>query len=252
MALKFEVESLDNVDEAHRSLYTEQNGKFVLAVDGVVPKTKLDEFRNNNVDLKRQLDEVNGKFKDIDPVLYRELTSEHQKLKDKKLIDAGKIDELVDERVKTLRSTLEGERDGYKAQAQTTRARLESLLIDNEVSRFALESGCVETALDDIVSRARTQFKLDKDDRAVAMDGEKIIYGADGTSPMTIKEWMSALVTKAPHLFKGSSGGGAGGSGNGGGSTTIKSKADFKSVQEKAAFIAEHGQQAFLELPAKR
>ena len=251
MALKFEVNSLDDVDEAVRGLYTEQGGKFVLAVDGAVSKSKLDEFRNNNVDLSRKLDDLNSRFKDVDPELYRTLSEEHRKLKDKKLIEAGKIDELVEERVKEMRQVLEQERDGYKGQFTDTRSRLEKVLIDNEASRFAVEMGCVETALDDIVMRARSQFKLDKDDRAVAMDGERVIYGADGASPLSIKDWMSALTKKAPHLFKQSSGGGSQGSGSGGSVHAIKSKSDFKSVKEKADFITEHGQAAFLALPAK-
>ena len=251
MGLKYEVNSLDDVEEGHRALYAQSGDKYVLSVDGVVSKTKLDEFRNNNVNLSRQLDELNAKFKDVDPELYAQLASEHQKLKDKKLIDAGKIDELVEERVKQLRGTLEGERDTFKGRYETTRSRLETVLIDNEVSRYAVESGCVETALDDIVMRARAQFKLDKDDKAVAMDGEKIVYGGDGVTPMSIKEWMGALVSKAPHLFKGASGGGASG-GGGGGASNIRSKADLKSPAEKSKYIKEHGQKAFLELPATR
>jgi hypothetical protein len=250
MPLKFEVASLDEVDEPLRSLYSESNGKFVLGVEGVVPKSKLDEFRTNNVQLARERDELATKFKYIDPELYHTLASEHQKLKDKKLIDAGKIDELVEDRVKEMRSKLENERDGYKNQFSTARSRLEKVLIDNEASRFAVEMGCVETALDDIVMRARSQFKLDNDDRAVAFEGDRTVYGADGVTPLSIKEWMNALTKKAPHLFKQSSGGGANGSGQGAGSSNIRSKADLKNATEKSAFIAEHGYDAFMKLPA--
>ncbi|WP_448506608.1 hypothetical protein [Immundisolibacter sp.] len=251
MPLKFEVASLDEVDEPLRSLYSESNGKFVLGVEGVVPKSKLDEFRNNNVQLARERDELANKFRDIDPELYRTLTSEHQKLKDKKLIDAGKIDELVEERVKEMRKKLEQERDGYKDQFSTARSRLEKVLIDNEASRYAVEMGCVETALDDIVMRARAQFTLDNDDRAIAVDGDHKVYGADGVTPLSIKEWMAGLVKRAPHLFKQSSGGGAAGSGGGPNSgATIKSKADLKGPVEKSKFIAEHGYDAFMKLPA--
>lgn len=251
MGLKFEVASLDEVDENLRSLYTEANGKFTLAVDGVVPKSRIDEFRNNNVSLKEQLESLQTKYKDIDPELYASLHEEHRKLKDKKLIDAGKIDELVEDRVKEMRKTLEAERDTHKGNFEAARTRLEKVLIDNEASRFAVEAGCVETALDDIVMRARTQFKLDKNDQAIAIDGDRTIYGADGVTPLSIKEWMSALAKKAPHLFKQASGGGSGGSRNGAGSSSIKSKADFKSTAEKSAYISEHGREAYLNLPAK-
>lgn len=249
MALKYEVDKLDDVDEAIRPLYTEQNGKYVLGVEGVVSRSKLDEFRSNNVSLKEQLETLQGKYKDIDLDLYQQLSSEHQKIKDKKLIDAGKIDELVEERVKELRKNLEGERENALNLHKSTRSRLETLLIDNEVSRFAVEAGCVETALDDIVMRARGTFRLDKDDNTVAMDGDKLIYGAD-SNPLTIKEWMGSLVKKAPHLFKQSSGGGSQGSGSGSGTGSVRSKADLKTPEAKAAYISEHGQLKYLQLPS--
>ena len=250
MGLKFEVEKLDDVAEELRSLYTEQNGKFVLGVDGVVPRAKLDEFRNNNVNLREQLETLQKQYKDIDLDQYTVLMDEHKKIKDKKLIEAGKIDELVEDRVKELRKTLETERDASAAQYKTTRGRLETVLIDNEVSRFAVEAGCVETALDDIIMRARGTFRLNQDDQTVAMDNDKVIYGADGMTPLTIKEWMGGLVKKAPHLFKQAAGGGAQGSGNGNSTSSVRSKADLKTPEAKAAFISEHGQLKYLQLPA--
>ena len=251
MALKYEVEKLDDVDESLRSLYTEANGKYVLAVDGVVPKQKLDEFRNNNIALAKERDELLQKYGDVDPELYRKLADEHNKLKEKKLIDAGKVDELIEERIKAMRASLEQERDTYKEQLSTARQRLEKMMIDNEAARLAVEMGCVDTALDDIVLRARMQFKLDGNDRAIAVDGDKTIYGADGVTPLTIKEWMSSLTKSAPHLFKQSTGGGAAGSNRGAGTTGIRSKADFKSISDKVKYIEEHGQEAYLSLPAK-
>jgi hypothetical protein len=56
MAFKFVVDSLDDIEEVFRPLYAEiegENGtkRFQLQVEGVVPSAKLDEFRNNNVEL---------------------------------------------------------------------------------------------------------------------------------------------------------------------------------------------------------
>jgi hypothetical protein len=41
MALVFEVESLDGVDEGFKSLYQEHNGKYRLAVEGIDPADEL-------------------------------------------------------------------------------------------------------------------------------------------------------------------------------------------------------------------
>jgi hypothetical protein len=41
------------------------------------------------------------------------------------------------------------------------------------------------------------------------MDGEAIIYGADGATPMTPDEWLAKLRDSAPYFCKNSNGGGA-------------------------------------------
>jgi hypothetical protein len=38
--------------------------------------------------------------------------------------------------------------------------------------------------------------------------------GKDGVSPLTLAEWVDALVSDAPHLFEANAGGGAAGSGS--------------------------------------
>ena len=42
-----------------------------------------------------------------------------------------------------------------------------------------------------------------------------VVYGKDGTSPMSVIDWTTGLKKQAPHLFQGSQGGGAQGSGKG-------------------------------------
>jgi hypothetical protein len=58
--------------------YLEKDGEFVLDVEGVVEKARLeevrakvDEFRSNNLALKKQLEEANERFEGIDPVKAR-------------------------------------------------------------------------------------------------------------------------------------------------------------------------------------
>ena len=55
MPLKFKYPSKDLVPAEHSSLYVERDGAFVLDVEGAVAREKLDEFRNNNVALQKQL-----------------------------------------------------------------------------------------------------------------------------------------------------------------------------------------------------
>ena len=69
MALKAVLSSIDEVPEALRSEYTEKDGKFHLQLDGTLPgfvpeadhnaiKAKVSEFRDNNIAVKKQLDDA--------------------------------------------------------------------------------------------------------------------------------------------------------------------------------------------------
>ena len=56
--------------------------------------------------------------------------------------------------------------------------------------------------------------------------------GKDGMSPMTLAEWVDALVSDAPHLFEANAGSGAAGSGSGGaGNRSVKNPFRKESLQ---------------------
>ena len=67
MPIKFKVKSKDEIPAEHLALYVERDGAFVLDAEGAVDKAKVDEFRSNNVALKKQLDELAHKYEGIDP-----------------------------------------------------------------------------------------------------------------------------------------------------------------------------------------
>ena len=209
MALAYEIEDVTGLPEAVAKEYVKgDDGKYRLDVPGVVPSSKLVEFRDNNITLKKELE----KFKGIDPSKYSELAKLEQLVADKKLLDEGKIEEIVAGRVGTLKSEYEGqiaERDG---KLTTTTRQLESLLIDSAVRSAAAPAEgpqALPTAIDDILLRAKTVFRI-VDGVATPLDAKgQVVYGANGTDPMSIGEWMKGLLKTAPHLFAGSKGGGA-------------------------------------------
>jgi len=207
VALKYRIKKLEDAPEAVRNLYKPDGEEFVLDTEGAVAKERLDEFRENNVALQRQLD----KLKDIDPVKYKELTDLQREVEEGKLLKAGKIDEVVNSRVTAMKTALETERDGFKARAETSEGQLAVLLIDSAVRAEALKLGVVNTALDDVVLRARTVYRM-KDGAAVPHnDKGEVVFGKDGKTPMPMGDWLTALKKTAPHLFATSQGGGAGG-----------------------------------------
>ena len=207
MSLKPVVDALDGVPEGVRDSYVERDGKFHLSVEGMVPKDRLDEFRNNNVTLKRQIEELTSRFDGVDPDQFRELSAKAQKERDKKLIDAGKVDELVAERVAAMRSDFDKQLGDLTAREQAANKQLESLLIDGAIRDNAMKAGVRPTAIDDVLLRGRSVFRL-QDGKPIPMDGDKPIYGKSG-DPMGIDEWVGSLTDRAPHLFEPSQGGGS-------------------------------------------
>ena len=211
--LKFIVDTLEGVDQTVASLYEKQeDGKFRLNVEGAVPREKLDEFRNTNIELLKKVDA----FKGVDVKKYSDLLALEKRVTDKELVDAGKVDEVVQGRISQMKTEHEGVVGQLNEQLGVANRQLESLLIDSAVRVKALESGVLPTAVDDVMLRAKTAFKI-VDGRAVPHSDGKVVYGKDGVNPMSVEEWIGSLAKNAPHLFGSTQGGGASGSRTGGG-----------------------------------
>lgn len=54
MALKFKYKSKEEIPAEHLNFYVERDGAFVLDAEGAVEKSRVDEFRNNNVTLTKR------------------------------------------------------------------------------------------------------------------------------------------------------------------------------------------------------
>lgn len=218
MGLKYSIAKLEDVPESVRSFYVQQGDKFVLDAEGVVPKDKLDEFRTNNIELQRQLE----KFKNVDPAKYNELLEIDRKIKEKELLDAGKVDELVNLRIKTMREAFEAEKNQLTNDLSVANSKLEQLLIDNVIKTSAIKLGVIPEAVDDVVLRAKGVFRIENGLPIPKGSDGKVVYGKDGTSPMSVDEWLTGLKTSAKHLFQGSYGSGAGGGNRSGGADLSK------------------------------
>lgn len=208
MSLKFIVDSVDGLSADVAALYSKnEDGKYYLEVEGAVSKTKLDEFRENNVRVLKELD----KFKGIDPSKYADLLKLQAKADEKKLIDAGELDKVVEQRVGQMRTTYVTEIDNLTKANAVAQRQLESLLIDSAVRDAAIKSGVQPTAVEDVLLRAKATFQI-KEGVPMPVDGAgSTIYGKDGSTPMSIADWTNGLKKQAPHLFQGSTGGGANG-----------------------------------------
>lgn len=217
MALKFKYASKEQVPAEHAALYVERDGAWTLDAEGVVDKAKHEEFRANNIALTNQL----KRFEGIDPDAVRQLGEEKRKLEEAAQIKAGEVDKVLSAR---LKAELEKVHAPVVAERDALHGRLTAIQIDQAVVNEATKRGLRATAIPDITSRARITFKLVNGvPQAFEADNQTARMGKDGFTPMTLAEWVDALVSDAPHLFEANAGGGAAGSGSGGaGNRSVK------------------------------
>jgi len=219
MVMKYKIAKLEDVPEAQRGEYAaDPAGGFVLSVEGAVAKERLDEFRNNNILLQQQID----KFKDVDPAKYKELMVLQRKIQEKELIEKGEVDKVVELRVTAMREELTGKITEYEKTIETNSRQLSHLLIDNVVKGASIKAGVVPTAVDDVVLRAATVFKIENGAPVAKDAGGNVVYAKDGTTPLSVEAWVTELKKIAPHLFQGAQGSGASGGGRQSGADTSK------------------------------
>jgi hypothetical protein len=213
MALKFKFKTREEIPAELQSLYVERDGAWMLDAEGVASQSKLDEFRQNNITLTNEL----KRFEGIDPDAVRQLADDKQKLLEERQLKAGEVDKVIEARLKTARAEWDKTHNVVVAERDALTGRLTAIQIDQAVVTEATKRGLRATALPDITARARLTFKLVNGvPQAFDGDGQTVRMGKDGTSPMTLAEWVDALVSDAPHLFEANAGGGASGSGSGG------------------------------------
>jgi len=223
MALKFKYTSKDLIPPEHAAFYVERDGAWVLDAE-VVEKSKLDEFRNTNVTLLKERDDLKKRFEGIDPEEVRKLTDEKRELEERQQVKAGEFDKVMDTRLKSARAEWDKQHGVVVGERDALNGRLTAIQIDQAVVTEATKRGLRVSAIPDITARARLNFKLVNGvPQAFEADGQTSRVGKDGMTPMTLAEWVDALVSDAPHLFEANAGGGAAGSGSSGvGNRSVK------------------------------
>jgi hypothetical protein len=224
MALKYKYAKREEIPAEQVGFYVERDGAFILDAEGATDKTKADEMRNHNIELRKQLEQLNARFEGIDPEQVRQLAAEKQRLEEERQLKAGELDKVVENRVKSLKSDWDKQVATLTTERDTLTSRLTAIQIDQGIITAATKRGLRPTAIPDITARARMVFKLvNGAPRAFEADGTTVRYGRDGLTPMTLEEWVDAQTSDAPHLFESNAGGGAAGNPAGGGTGSNRS-----------------------------
>jgi hypothetical protein len=174
MALKFVIDSLEEVDPVLRSHYAAENGKFSLATHGDHPKVA--EFRDKNVELLKTV----AKFEGVDP-------------------NAVKADR---EKITALETQLATETSARAAAQQ----KADRGVLRDALRGKALAAGVLPAAVDILLDKAEPMFEVKGD--ALQARPNTFSPSRPGES-LTPDEWVATAVHDFPFLFAPSVGSGA-------------------------------------------
>jgi hypothetical protein len=225
--------TLDSLPEELRPFAKDVDGGGGVVIN-LVANEKLREFRDNNIKVSKERDDlaafkatVSTIFPEFDPVSIQseldQLRNTAQLVKDGALKESKDIETVVADRTKSMKDKYDSEiaaaRTAQK-QAEQIKQHLETKLKQQAIKQAVVtaalneRSGVHPHAIDDIVNRAYGVFQVDGDgERIVPKVGDSVLYGSDGTTAMTVDEWIASLKEKSAHLFKQSTGGGGSGGG---------------------------------------
>jgi hypothetical protein len=263
MSLKAIHESLDNIPEQYRDLYSERDGKFELTgIDGV--KTQADVDRVMEAHRKEKAEHVATKSKlkaftalEIDPDQY---TQDQDELKELRVrveqggngkVDEEKLEKLVEARVATKTAPLERELRKLSEENKTLtdengNFKRENLVrtITDATRTAATSLKVIDSAQDDVLMLAERVMEVLDDGTVVTKDGMGV---TPGIAPDV---WLQEMQSKRPHWWPPSQGGGAGG-GNGSGIPGLAKNpwtADNWNLTAQGQVVREHGSEKAMQI----
>ena len=222
MALKAKIgeEEFQTVPESVRGFYKKSGDSYLLDAEGVEDvsglKTALEKERESKKAAERAAKELSARFGDLDPDEAKRALAKLHELEDKNLLDAGKVDELVQKRTERMRLDHEAQIKKYAQELESERTektklsgRLSEVLIDSGLREAAVKAGVKATALLDLQLRGRNIWKLKEGQPVPVRDDGSVVFGKNPQAPMTMDEWVASLQTEAPHLFETNKGAGS-------------------------------------------
>lgn len=215
--------------------------KFEAEIESTVTglKTKNGEL----IGKEKQLKELLKQFDGLDAEKAREALKKQQELADKKLIDEGKLDELVLQRTERMKEDFEKkyqELTGQAEQAKSFANKFKGRVLSDEIRTIATELGVIPSAIDDAIYRSRDLFTVDDEGKVIPTESAGL--DAKG-NPLTTKAWLESMREKAPHWYPVPKGTGAPGSFNG---QAVNKWSDYTEIER--ATMARDNPEAFKKL----
>lgn len=224
--LKVVLDSVDELDEPLKALYSERDGKFHLTgVEGIKTQADIDRLTRAAATEREEHKKTKERFKPFesflenpDDVIAKLDKYDELEAAAKGKIDDKKLDEMVETRLKSRAAPLERKAAGLekengelKAKLAEAEAREQRRTIHDHVREAASKSKMIDTAIEDALFLAERVMVVTEDGKVVTKDGVGTTPDVDATV------WLTEMQTKRPHWWPQSQGGGARGAGGSGG-----------------------------------
>lgn len=245
MALKMQVKTLEEVPEALREHYAEQEGVFVLQTDA---EDRLKEFRANNIalrqetqTLKQQMEEAQGKlkaFEGVDVDEYTKLKGLQKQLENQELIKEGDLEKLLANTKEELKKEYGGRIQALETKLKTTEDDLHRTRITDALTKSAVSAGVDPDVLEDAVFLASREWQLEEGKAVRKVDDEVVLSQDNAGKNQTMEEYWQEVSQKKPKFFLPSGGGGGRQPGGPGGNAPTVIPNDPVSIGANAEKIA--------------
>jgi hypothetical protein len=221
MALKFAVDSLDELPETIRDQYRQDSGgRYVLDTEGEYPglsaaeKKAEQKFRERNIAQAKELEALKTRltsFEGIDPTevtVMKNRMAELERLTG--TTDPKAVSVLVQQQVAAAIAPYEQKEAERSRREQEMSQKLARKNVESALRDAATRAGVEEVALPDFLSRGLGVFTFE-DEQVIAKDrdGAPVFSKLRPGEAMSPEEWAFGLSETAPHLFRASGGGGA-------------------------------------------
>lgn len=254
------VEDLNTIPEPLRAAYVQREGKYVLDTDADAHPS-VQALKNAYERVKQESQQHRERLKqfgDVDPQTVQQLLREREEAEQKRAAAAGEFEKLKTQLVERHQTELKKVQDRAKLLED---ALYHALAESAAVKEIVAAKGSATLLLPHVRKHIRVIEDESATDiaerfRAVVVDakGTPRVGDANGT-PMSIAALVAELRDNpefaGAFMGSGSSGSGATGTTTAGPAGTVRTRADLKSDKEKSDFIAKHGYEAFVKLPAK-
>jgi len=234
----------------------------------VAPADRITEFRENNVKLSQQRDDLvqkvsqyeqvtgvplealeTGKLNDFAKTLEA-LRDTKKRVEDGALVENTSLEEAAAARITDVTNSfklqladLAKDRDAHREKANKAVELSNQMLVENNIRLAASDPdvAMLDKAVNLVLPQAFRVFAVDGGKLVPKMGDGTVIYGSDGVTPLSVKEWLLKQRDENDFLFKGSRGGGASGSDQKAAGRLSAAELANMTPQERINYARKHG-----------